>query len=311
MSPMAPQCSQDYFLAPRRPPTSVPSMHMLSHPPMPTPPTGAPPGYSSGPVPPAMASPLPAPRNLSLHALRCHISFTVRTSGGSSQIFLCMCVRACTCAHTRAHACDLTRLWVPSGLSLQSLGFSARICRFSGTVCWSGVEVCSSSPRGQSGGGLQSAPKPRCAQVLLQPCPLGLGWVCSGGPEALRPPQAWSFPPRPGLSFCDADRRAELLPLSLEAINAKLSLSPRPSVPPPLSSSLSPLPAFLPHSPPTPSPWSCKHLSYHLNSPPKRNCHMGVMTSGSRSEPLGSNLGPCDLRQVVSLLHASVSSSVK
>ena len=141
------------------------------------------PGYSTRPVAPTMASlqahPTP-PHNLSLHALRCHISSAVRTSGGSSQVFLCVCV--CARTYTCAHACDLTGLWVPSGLRFQSFGFSARICRLSGTVCWSGVEVCSSSPRGQSGVGLQSAPQPRCAQVLLRPCPLGLGWVCSGGP---------------------------------------------------------------------------------------------------------------------------------
>lgn len=101
MSPMAPQCSQDYFLAPRLPPTSVASMHTLSHPPLPIPLTGAPPGYSTRPVVPTMASlqapSPPPPHNLSLHALRCHISSTVRTSGGSSQVFLCVCV--CTHAH--------------------------------------------------------------------------------------------------------------------------------------------------------------------------------------------------------------------
>ena len=49
------------------------------------------PGYSTRPVAPTMASlqahPTP-PHNLSLHALRCHISSAVRTSGGSSQVFL-------------------------------------------------------------------------------------------------------------------------------------------------------------------------------------------------------------------------------
>lgn len=247
MSAMAPQCSQDYFLALRLPQPQPPS-------------TAQSPDWCSPRLQHWACAPChglsPHP-NLSLHALRCRISSTVWTPEGTSHF--------CVCARAHAHACDLTRLWVPSGLRLQSFGFSARIYRFSGTVCWSGVEVCSLSPRGQSGVGLQSAPQPRCAQALLQQCPPGLGWVCSGRPEALPPPQAWSFPLRPGVSFGDADRRAELLPLSLEAINAKLSLSQHPSGPPPPLPPFPPLPSpstFLPSSPSPPSPSSCKHLSY-------------------------------------------------
>ena len=71
-------------------------------------------------------------------------------------------------------------------------------------------------------------------------------------------------------------------------------------------SSLPPLPL-----PPPPAANGSPTSRIRSKSPPNRNCHVGVMTSGSRSDPLGSNLGPCDLRQVLSLLRASVSSSVK
>lgn len=69
--------------------------------------------------------------NLSLHPPLSYLSSHCVDIRGSSHFCVCgACWRAASC-------CDLTRLWVPSGLRLQSFGFSARICRFSGTVCWS------------------------------------------------------------------------------------------------------------------------------------------------------------------------------